>query len=63
VLTDGLTARLVAPDDVAGAAAALRGLLRDAALCARLSAAARDAGARYTWHRRATRIVEFLSDA
>ena len=61
VLTDGVTARLVPPDDPASAAASLKALLADAPLQARLAANARALSAEYTWAARASRIVPFLA--
>ncbi len=58
VLTDGVSARLVPPDDPEAAAAALRALLADAPLRARLAGAAQ-AGVQ-TWDGRARRILRFL---
>jgi glycosyltransferase involved in cell wall biosynthesis len=60
VLTDGVTARLVPPDDVAGAADALRALLTNAVFRNRIAAAALAESARYTWEARARRILPFL---
>jgi glycosyltransferase involved in cell wall biosynthesis len=60
VLTDGETALLVPPDDPAAAASALRRLLADEGLRARLSAGALAAGVAYTWESRSVRVKEFL---
>jgi glycosyltransferase involved in cell wall biosynthesis len=60
VLTDGVTARLVALGDVRAAARALRALLADDALRDRLGRNALDASAQYTWAHRAQSIVGFL---
>jgi glycosyltransferase involved in cell wall biosynthesis len=60
VLTDGLTARLVAPGDGDGAARALQLLLDDGGLRAGLAENALSASVQYTWAGRARRIVEFL---
>jgi glycosyltransferase involved in cell wall biosynthesis len=60
VLTDGATARLVAPDDEVGAATALKELLGTPALGARLGERARALAAEYTWEARAKRVLEFL---
>jgi glycosyltransferase involved in cell wall biosynthesis len=60
VLTDDVTARLVSPTNVAEAADALRVLLADSALRARLAAAALTASGLYTWAARARRILPFL---
>ncbi len=60
VLRDGDTALLVDPGDPLSAAAAVRRLLGDPPLQARLSHAAREASRRYTWAARARVIVEAL---
>lgn len=51
---------LVAPDDLPAASAALRRLLGDAGLRERLSAAATDAAAEYSWPTRAAKVAAFL---
>jgi len=60
VLTDGETARLVSPDNMNDAAAALIALLSDAALQDHLSRSASAAAADYTWAERARRLVGFF---
>jgi glycosyltransferase involved in cell wall biosynthesis len=60
VLTDGDTACLVSPEDVAAAAAALRALLADRGARDRLAARARQAADACTWQARAAAIVPFL---
>jgi glycosyltransferase involved in cell wall biosynthesis len=61
VLTDGLTARLVAPDDPPEAAGALMRLLADRALRERLSRNALALAERYTWTARGRRIMDFVA--
>ena len=56
VLTDGENALLVAPGDPGAIAAAIRRLIADRALAARLARAAFRAVGNYTWARRAERI-------
>jgi glycosyltransferase involved in cell wall biosynthesis len=56
VLTDERTALLVPPGDPAAMAVAIRRLASDAALGARLGAAARAEVAQYSWSRRAERL-------
>jgi glycosyltransferase involved in cell wall biosynthesis len=56
VLTDGENALLVAPGDPGAIAAAIRRLIADRALAARLARAAFHAVGNYTWARRAERI-------
>jgi glycosyltransferase involved in cell wall biosynthesis len=60
LLCDGETARLVPPDDLAAAAAALDDVLEDDRLQERLSANARTLAARFTWEARARNIVSFV---
>jgi len=60
VLTDGVTARLVPPDDSGAAAAALTTLLGDAALCARLGSAAQQTSRAFTWSARGGLVYDFL---
>jgi glycosyltransferase involved in cell wall biosynthesis len=60
VLTDGVTARLVPPDDIDAAAAALTALLGDASLCARLGSAAQQASRSLTWSARGRLVYDFL---
>jgi glycosyltransferase involved in cell wall biosynthesis len=60
VLTDGDTALLVTPGDVSGAASALRRLLADRSLQDRLATSGLAASRRFTWERRARRIMEFI---
>jgi glycosyltransferase involved in cell wall biosynthesis len=60
VLTDGVTARLVPPDDTDAAAAALIALLGDDSLRARLGRAAQDASAAFTWSARGRLVSDFL---
>lgn len=61
VLSDGTTAILLEPDDVDAWEAALRRLMQDRALAARLGAAARALLERsYTWKERCRRILEWL---
>ena len=55
-------ALLCRPDDVDALAAAIRGLLADPALGARLAAAARADGATYTWDVRAHRIAGLIAE-
>lgn len=59
LLTDGVNARLVQPDDVAALAAGVNGLLADEALRARLAEGARATSASLTWEARARRILAF----
>jgi glycosyltransferase involved in cell wall biosynthesis len=61
VLTDGQTARLVAPDNPAEAASALAHLLADRALQDQLSRNALALSAEYTWSARARRIMDFVA--
>ncbi len=61
VLTDGVTARLVPPDDDRAASRALRELLDDGGLRDRLSRQALADAEQYTWANRARRIVEFFA--
>ncbi|MEP0547238.1 MAG: glycosyltransferase [Rhodothermales bacterium] len=58
VLADGVSARLLPPDDVGSAIAALRDLLSDDALQRRLAAAAR--ANVQTWDERAARVLAFV---
>ncbi len=58
VLTDGVSARLVPPDESSAAVSALRGLLEDADLQYRLAAAAR--ANVQTWDERAARVLAFV---
>ena len=60
LLADGENALLVPPGESEAAAAALDRILGDAALAARLGAAARAAARELTWDRRAERIEAFL---
>jgi glycosyltransferase involved in cell wall biosynthesis len=60
VLSDGDTALLVTPGDVSGAASALRRLLADRSLQDRLAIGGLAASRRFTWERRARRIMEFI---
>lgn len=60
VLDHDRSALLLAPDDVAGAAAQVTALLSDAPRAARLAAAALAASARYTWQARAESITRAL---
>jgi glycosyltransferase involved in cell wall biosynthesis len=60
VLTDHETARLVPPDDVQEAGAALAVLLADRPLQERLSRNALAAATAYTWSARARRIADFI---
>lgn len=62
VLADGENALLVAPGDAAALAAAVRRLLEDAALAARLARRAWDDAAQYTWDARAAAIEALLRD-
>jgi glycosyltransferase involved in cell wall biosynthesis len=59
VLTDNVSARLVPPDDLKTAVAALRDLLADESFRVRLAAAAR--ADVQTWQARAERILSFLA--
>jgi glycosyltransferase involved in cell wall biosynthesis len=56
VLTNDVNAVLVAPGDVEALAAGIRRLVNDAAMRARLAAAAGQAVAEYSWSRRAERL-------
>jgi glycosyltransferase involved in cell wall biosynthesis len=56
VLTDGENALLVAPGDATALAGAVRKLVADRALAARLARAAFEKSAEYTWSRRAERL-------
>lgn len=60
MLADGRTARLVPPDDVDAAAAALTALFEDRALQARLGDNARAHSMDFTWSARAERVSGFL---
>lgn len=60
VLTDGENALLVAPGDPAGLAAAIKKLIDDRALAARLAGAAFEAAGNYTWASRAERIEKLF---
>lgn len=59
-LTDGVTARLVPPDDPEAATAALRHLLADAELRARLASAARQRVR--TWAERGEQVLAFIEE-
>jgi glycosyltransferase involved in cell wall biosynthesis len=59
VLTDNVSARLVPPDDLKTAVAALRDLLADESFRVRLAAAAR--ADVQTWQARAERVLSFLA--
>ncbi|MES1166005.1 MAG: glycosyltransferase family 4 protein [Verrucomicrobiota bacterium] len=61
VLTDGANALLVPPDDLDGAVAAIRGVLADPPLAARLGAAALTRQNDFTWRARARQIRAFLA--
>jgi glycosyltransferase involved in cell wall biosynthesis len=61
VLVDGETALLVPPGDAERLSEALARLMGDAALRARLGAAAREAAAGYSWDERARRILAALA--
>ena len=60
VLEHDRTALLLAPDDVAGAAAHVTALLADAPRATRLATGAREASQRYTWQARAESITQSL---
>ncbi len=60
LLEDGKNARLVPPGDLDAATQALRTLLSDAALRARLAQAALDTSEHLTWDERATKLIAFL---
>jgi glycosyltransferase involved in cell wall biosynthesis len=60
VLTDGETAVLVAPGDPVALAAAIRRLVAEPALAARLASAAHRLSAQYTWDQRAARLETAL---
>ena len=60
ILTDGVNAVLVEPDNVDASVAAIRGLLEDATLRRTLGARARRDAADYTWESRAAKIADFL---
>ena len=62
VLTDDVSAVLVAPGDAAALAQGIRRLADDAALRARLAAAAARAVAEYSWDERAARLEALFSD-
>jgi glycosyltransferase involved in cell wall biosynthesis len=62
VLHDGENALLVPPDDVDAAAAAVRRAFGDAALAARLGAAASADQHHYTWQARARQIRAFIGE-
>jgi glycosyltransferase involved in cell wall biosynthesis len=61
VLHDGENALLVTPDDVEEAVAVIRRALGDAALAARIAAAARESSNLYTWNARAEQIRAFIA--
>lgn len=61
ILEDGVTARLVPPDDLPGAAAAIRALMADPERRRELGARAEEKSAAFTWQARAARILEFLA--
>lgn len=63
VVHHGSTAWLVEPDNVDALAQGLSTLCNDAALRARLGAAARDEAAQYTWASRAGRILSAIAAA
>jgi len=63
VLTDGETAMLVAPGDPAALAAAIRRLVADPPLAARLASAAHALSAHYTWDQRAAHLETALMAA
>jgi glycosyltransferase involved in cell wall biosynthesis len=63
ILTDGETAVLVRPGDVDALAGALQRVASDAALAARLGAAALALAPRYSWEARAARIEAALQAA
>jgi glycosyltransferase involved in cell wall biosynthesis len=62
ILTDDISAVLVAAGDAAALAAGIRRLAGDAALRARLAAAAKAAAAEYSWDRRAARLETLFTD-
>ncbi len=62
ILTDDVSAVLVAPGDAAALAQGIRRLAGDAALRARLAAAATRAVAEYSWDERAARLEALFSD-
>jgi glycosyltransferase involved in cell wall biosynthesis len=61
VLSDGVNARLIAPDDPGALRAGIEGVLRDRDLAARLVANARTDGARHTFAARARALLEFVA--
>jgi glycosyltransferase involved in cell wall biosynthesis len=62
VLHDGVEALLVAPGDANALAGAIRRLLDDPALAARLAHAAFDAAPEYSWERRAERLEALFTE-
>jgi alpha-1,3-rhamnosyl/mannosyltransferase len=58
----GDAARLVAPDDLAGAAAALRNVLTDSAEAARLRAAGLVRARAFTWHTTAAAVLQTYAE-
>jgi glycosyltransferase involved in cell wall biosynthesis len=62
ILHDGVDALLVAPGRADALAGAIRLLLGDPALAARLGSAASDGAPQYSWNRRAERLEMLLAD-
>ncbi len=60
ILTDGLNAALVKPDDVDSCAATIRDLLEDDELRRTLGSAAQREASNYTWEARARKIAAFV---
>ena len=60
VLEDGRNSVLVPPDDVNAAVSAVRSLMQSPEIGERLGTEARAQAQRYTWEKRAERIVEFI---
>ena len=63
VIRDGKTGALFKVGDSGSLASALRRVLTDPAFASRLATSAREEALKYTWARRASRIIGFISDA